>query len=143
MVFSTFCGQICFSNFFIFFWPQKVEKTTPKSCILMAVWRVFFSAAPTAQNSPELHFSFINSFIQLSRVWSLHETVMKVCTILYFYTFFEHSFNVKKDLAQLWALDSKTVFTFTLLFVPGFQVSTKQLQHYFVEGNLVGKKVKN
>jgi hypothetical protein len=29
------------------------------------------------------------------------------------------------------------------LFVPGFQVSTKQLQYYFVEGNLVGKKVKN
>ena len=32
---------------------------------------VFFSAAPTAQNSPELHFRFINSFIQPSRVGSL------------------------------------------------------------------------
>ena len=31
----------------------------------------FFSAAPTAQNSPELHFCFINYFIQLSRVGSL------------------------------------------------------------------------
>ena len=31
----------------------------------------FFSAAPTAQNSPELHFRFINFFIQPSRVGSL------------------------------------------------------------------------
>ena len=30
-----------------------------------------FSAAPTAQNSPELHFRFINYFIQPSRVGSL------------------------------------------------------------------------
>jgi hypothetical protein len=32
----------------------------------------FFSAAPTAQNSPELHFRFINYFIQPSLVGSLH-----------------------------------------------------------------------
>ena len=37
----------------------------------MAVGRFFFSAAPTVQNSPELHFRFINSFIQPSRVGSL------------------------------------------------------------------------
>ena len=43
--------------------PQKVEKNTPKSWILMAVGSFFFSAAPTAQNSPEIHFRFINSFI--------------------------------------------------------------------------------
>ena len=49
---------------------QKVEKTTPKSCILIAVGRFFFSAASTAQNSPELHFHFINSFIQPSLVGS-------------------------------------------------------------------------
>ena len=29
-------------------------------------WEFFFSAAPTAQNSPELHFRFINSPIQSS-----------------------------------------------------------------------------
>ena len=29
-------------------------------------WEFFFSAAPTAQNSPEFHFRFINSFIQSS-----------------------------------------------------------------------------
>jgi hypothetical protein len=34
-------------------------------------WEVFFFAAPTAQNSPELHFRFINSFIQLSLLRSL------------------------------------------------------------------------
>ena len=35
-------------------------------------WEFFFlSAAPTAQNNPELHFRFINSFIQLSLVGSL------------------------------------------------------------------------
>jgi hypothetical protein len=48
--------------------PQKVEKTTPKSCILMAVVCFFFSAALTAQNSPKLHF---HSFIQPSLVGSL------------------------------------------------------------------------
>ena len=37
----------------------------------MAVGRVFFSAALTAQNSPELHFRFINSFIQSSLPESL------------------------------------------------------------------------
>ncbi len=32
----------------------------------MAVGRFFFFAAPTAQNNPELHFRFINAFIQPS-----------------------------------------------------------------------------
>ena len=58
----------------MFFCPQKVEKTKSKSCILMAVGSFFFSAAPTAQNSPELHFRFINSFIQPSLVGSLVTT---------------------------------------------------------------------
>ena len=54
-----------------FFANKKLKKNTPKTCILMAVGRVFFSAAPTAQNSPELHFCFINSFIQSSLLRSL------------------------------------------------------------------------
>ena len=54
VVFSTFWVQ----NFFLKnwkkkFWPQKVEKTTPKSCILMAVGRFFFSAAPPAQTAKD------------------------------------------------------------------------------------------
>ena len=56
----------------VFFWPQKLKKkNTSKNCVLMVVGSFFLSAAPTAQNSPELHFYFINSFIQPSRVESL------------------------------------------------------------------------
>ena len=39
----------------------------------------FISAAPTAQNSSELHFRFINSFIQPSRVGSLIVANSKLC----------------------------------------------------------------
>ena len=40
--------------------PQKVEKTSQKSCILTyGSWEFFFSAAPTAHNSPELHFCLV------------------------------------------------------------------------------------
>jgi hypothetical protein len=57
----------------MFFWPQKVEKTTSKSCIPMAVGVFFLCSlgAPTAQNSPELQFRFINYFIQSSLLRSL------------------------------------------------------------------------
>ena len=68
--------------------PKKVEKTTPKSCILMAVGRFFFSAA---QNSPELHFRFINSFIQLSLLRSLvsplllqTKHIIQCCSLIFF-----------------------------------------------------------
>ena len=37
----------------------------------MAVGRFFFSAAPTAQTSPELHFRCIDSFLQPSLLESL------------------------------------------------------------------------
>ena len=62
----------------MFFWPQKVEKTTSKSCILMAVTSFFLSAAPTAQNSPEVHLCFIDSFIQSSLLMSLIGTLRTV-----------------------------------------------------------------
>ena len=57
-------------NLEMFYCPQKVEKTITKVAYL---WQfgVFFSAAPTAQNIPELHFRFMNSFIPLSLVGSL------------------------------------------------------------------------
>ena len=49
-------------------------------------WEFFFSAAPTAQNSPELHFRFINSFIQSSLLRSLAETLDQMCqTVSYRY----------------------------------------------------------
>ena len=52
----------------MFFCPQKVEKNTPKSCILIAVGSFFFSAAPTAQKSPELQIRFMDSCMQWSVV---------------------------------------------------------------------------
>ena len=57
-VFFNFCGQ-------------KNLKNTPKSCILMDIGSCCFFTAPTAQNSQEFHFRFINSFIQPSLVRSL------------------------------------------------------------------------
>ena len=48
----------------------------------MAVGRFFFSAAPTAQNSSELHFRCMNSFIQPSRVESLCTTDKYVVEVL-------------------------------------------------------------
>ena len=58
----------------MFFCPQKVKKKHLKKLHTYDNWEVFFSAAPTAQNSPELHFRFINSFIQLSLLRSLIRT---------------------------------------------------------------------
>ena len=68
---------------------KKLKKLPKKSCILMAVERFFFSA----QNSPELHFCFINSFIQSSLLRSLVKTVLlkakstkKLFIITYFWS---------------------------------------------------------
>jgi hypothetical protein len=46
-------------------------KKPPQKVAYLWQLEVFFSAAPTAQNSPELHFRFIDSFIQPSLVGSL------------------------------------------------------------------------
>ena len=59
------------------FSPQKntsQNKNHPKKLQTYGSWNFFFSAAPTAQNSPELHFHFINSFIQSSLLESLSGT---------------------------------------------------------------------
>ena len=55
----------------MFFLPTKSWKNHPKKLHTYGSWEFFFSAAPTAQNSPELHFRFINSFIQSSLLRSL------------------------------------------------------------------------
>ena len=55
----------------MFFWPPKDEKNTSKKLHTYGSREFLFSAAPTAQNSPELHFRFINSFIQSSLLRSL------------------------------------------------------------------------
>ena len=63
---------------------QKVEKTSQKSCILMTVGSFFsLSAALTAQNSPELHFCFINSPIQSSVL----KSVLLVSLMLWYICF--------------------------------------------------------
>ena len=64
------CGRCNIFKKFQFF-PTKSWKNHPKKLHTYGSWKVFFSAAPTAQNSPELHFRFINSFTWLSRVGSL------------------------------------------------------------------------
>ena len=58
-------------NLKCFFDLKKLKKKTPQKVAYLWQLGVFFSAAPTAQNSPELHFRFINSFIQPSLVGSL------------------------------------------------------------------------
>ena len=45
----------------LIFSPSKSWKNIPKSCFQLGV---FFSASQTAQNSQELHFRFMNSYIQ-------------------------------------------------------------------------------
>ena len=52
----------------MFFCPPK---TTSKKLHTYGSREFLFSAAPTAQNSPELHFRFIISFIQSSLLRSL------------------------------------------------------------------------
>jgi len=42
--------------------PQKVEKTTPKSCVLKAVGRVFFLCSPDCPKQPRTSFSFYKFF---------------------------------------------------------------------------------
>ena len=57
----------------------SIQKSPPPACLVTYLKKlitygsceVFFSAAPTAQNSPELYFRFINSFIQSSLLRSL------------------------------------------------------------------------
>jgi hypothetical protein len=65
-----------------FFAHKKLKKTTPKSCILMAVGSFFLSviltAKKTAQSSPELHLRFSNTFIQSS----LLESLSLICNII-------------------------------------------------------------
>ena len=46
--------------------PTKSWKNHPQKLGTSRSLEFFFSAAPTAKNSPELHFHFINSFIQPS-----------------------------------------------------------------------------
>ena len=73
------------NNFKISFVHKKLEKPPQKvAYVLMAVGRFFFSAALTAQNSPELRFCFINSFIQPSRKASLLVFLLTLIFVIVF-----------------------------------------------------------
>ena len=61
--------HIRFMNYFL---TLKTLKIHPKKLHTYGSWEVFFSAAPTAQNSPELHIRFIDSPIQSSVLKSVH-----------------------------------------------------------------------
>ena len=54
----------------IFLTLENIKKH-PKKLHTYGSWEVFVSAALTAENNPELHFCFTNSFIQPSLVVSL------------------------------------------------------------------------
>ena len=53
----------------LFFCPQKVEKTTLKSCSEFSN-PLFFPYCPDCPNGPDLHFRFIKNPMQPSVCWS-------------------------------------------------------------------------
>ena len=57
--------------FQFFFAHKKLKKPPQKVAYLWQSGGFFLSSSPTAQNSPDLHFRFIHSFIQPSLVGSL------------------------------------------------------------------------
>ena len=61
---ATFqCGRKnIFKNIFLNFFAHKKLKKPPQKVAYL--WQFFFSAAPTAQNSPELNIRFIDYFIE-------------------------------------------------------------------------------
>ena len=65
----------------------KTQKNYPKKLYTYVSWEAFFSAAPTAQNSPELQLCFINYFI----IRSLYESYSNPNKIqIWFYEIFLH-----------------------------------------------------
>ena len=83
-----------FSNFLFFFDAHKKLKKTPqKVAYLVHLGGFFFSAARTAQTSPELHFRFINSFIQSSLLRSL----VPLIKMFQYYLHLRNEMHIQKD----------------------------------------------
>ena len=83
-LFSAEATMFLKKNFKLFFDLENIKKKHPKKLDTYDSWEFFFSAALTAQNSPELHFCFINSFIRPSRVESLpsmHTGIVVMLTV--------------------------------------------------------------
>ena len=76
--------------------PTKSWKNHPKKLHTYGSWDFFFSAALTAQNSPELHFRFIFFFIQPSLLESLEgrDILVSLILVLKIPLFFVHFFRV-------------------------------------------------
>ena len=68
-------AKIFLKSFKKVFLAMKTKKMGLK--LMAGSFDFFFSAAPTDQNSPELNFCFINSFIQSSRVGSQRHSVLE------------------------------------------------------------------
>ena len=60
-----------FNFFFLIFFAHKKLKKPPQKVAYLWQLGVFFSAAPPAQNSPELYFRFMNFSFQPSLLESL------------------------------------------------------------------------
>ena len=71
------------------------------------LWQLggFFSAAPTAQNSPVVHFRFINSFIQPSLVGSLTPSIRLFSSFLIFQSLGYDQFSFLYVWARLTKVD--------------------------------------
>ena len=87
----------------LFFALEIITKPTQNVAYL---WQLggFFSAASTVQNGSELHFRFINSFIQPSLVGSLLEMFSLLLT-------FNNRTNCLKALAGVWKFTMKNEIT--------------------------------
>ena len=70
----------------------KSWKNHPKKLLTHGSWEVFFSAAPPAQNSPELHFRFISFSMQLSLLESLVYTLR-----IHLLTWFQYRPSCQQD----------------------------------------------
>ena len=98
--------KFIFLNIFL---TLKTLKHHPKKLHTYGSWEVFFSAAPTAKNSPELHFRFINYFIQSSLLRSLNP-------YLFYFIADESLCVIDPDKAITWVLVTLGS-TFTLIGV--------------------------
>ena len=92
------------------FWHKKHKKTDHKSSILMAVW-IFFSAALTAQNSPELKIHIRHVAQDTSVYYSVPYT--KWCD------------QMRNSYKRKYLPIHNTKFTVTLLLCASFKLQNK------------------
>ena len=105
---------------FKFFLPTKSWKNHLKKLHTYGSWDVFFSAAPTAQNSPELHFRFINSFIQASLLRSLaYSNAPSGWSLIKARTFFYSNIFYYRKMIRNYVYGQNKITILTFLFAYG------------------------